>query len=187
MYKECHTEKSIQRQIQIEECLVRQMQAKDYEQIHISDICREMGMSRNVFYRYFETKSDVLDAWLDRTVLSFEDSKWHTTITDDPRTESTRNFVRYWYDIREVTDLLMRQNMFDLFVQKEIVLTMHNPYLRRILRMDDDPSDSRRAFVFSAYGLLGIMRDWQQRGFVESEDEMIQTIQKLLTRPFYQP
>lgn len=187
MYKECKTERSLQRRIKIEECLVAQMRTKDYDQIHISDICREVGISRGVFYRYFETKADILDAWLDRRTSSFNDPKWHTAITEDPMTESTRNFIRYWYENRDVPELLIRQNMFDLLVQKEIGVSTHMPYINQILGMEDTSVNVHRSLIFSAYGIMGILRDWQTRGFKESEDDLVEVIKTLLIKPLYLP
>lgn len=187
MYKECKTEKSLQRRIKIEECLIAEMWKKDYEQIHISDICREVGITRAVFYRYFDTKADVLDAWLDRRVSSYSDARWHTTVTEDPLTESTRNFIRYWYENRDVPELLIRQNMFDLLVQKEIGASAHMPHVNQILGMEDNSTDIHRTLIFSAYGIMGILRDWQMRGFMESEDDVVEVIKTLLLKPLYLP
>jgi len=97
MYKECKTERSLQRRIKIEECLIAQMRTKDYDQIHISDICREVGISRAVFYRYFETKFDVLDAWMDRRFSAYHNSP---VVETTPRA-GTHNFIHFWYENRD--------------------------------------------------------------------------------------
>ncbi len=183
MYKECKTERSLQRRIKIEECLIAQMQKKDYDQIHISDICREVGISRAVFYRYFETKFDVLDAWMDRRFSAYSNNP---VVETTPRA-GTHNFIHFWYENRDMPELLIRQNMFDLLIQKGIRAGTHMPLINQILGMEDNSAEVHRSLVFSAYGIMGILRDWQVRGFKESEDEMVEVINNILLNPLYLP
>ena len=183
MYKECKTERSLQRRIKIEECLIAQMWIKDYDQIHISDICREVGISRAVFYRYFETKFDVLDAWLDRRFSSYNSNP---VVETTPRA-GTHNFIHFWYENRDMPELLIRQNMFDLLIQKGIRAGTHMPFINQILGMEDNSAEIHRSLVFSAYGIMGILRDWQVRGFKESEEEMVEVINSILLKPLYLP
>lgn len=183
MYKKCKTERSLQRRIRIEECLIAEMWKKDYEQIHISDICREVGISRAVFYRYFETKFDVLDAWMDRRFSSYNN---HPVVENTPRA-GTYMFIHFWYENRDMPELLIRQNMFDLLIQKGIQAGTHMPFINQILGMEDDSAEVHRSLVFSAYGIMGILRDWQVRGFKESEEEMVDVINNILLNPLYLP
>ena len=183
MYKECKTERSLLRRIKIEECLIAQMWIKDYDQIHISDICREVGISRAVFYRYFETKFDVLDAWMDRRFSSYNNNP---VVETTPRA-GTHNFIHFWYENRDMPELLIRQNMFDLLIQKGIRAGTSMPFINQILGMEDDSAEVHRSLVFSAYGIMGILRDWQVRGFKESEDEMVDVINSILLNPLYLP
>ena len=187
MYKECKTDKSLQRRIKIEECLVSQMHVKDYEQIHVSDICRDAGISRNVFYRYFDTKADVLDAWLDRTLVFLDTPNYNHDITNDLLVGGTRQFIRYWYEKREITGLLIRHNMFDTLVQKGVNMALNAPHVKQMLGMKDSSLAEYRSQLFASYGIIAIMCDWQKRGFKETEDEMIELINNLLLKPLYSP
>lgn len=163
--------------------MIAQMWIKDYDQIHISDICREVGISRAVFYRYFETKFDVLDAWLDRRFSSYNSNP---VVETTPRA-GTHNFIHFWYENRDMPELLIRQNMFDLLIQKGIRAGTNMPFINQILGMEDNSAEVHRSLVFSAYGIMGILRDWQVRGFKESEEEMVEVINSILLKPLYCP
>lgn len=81
MYKLCHTPEGAERQKNIEQTLLRLMQAGSYERISVSTLCREAGVSRQTFYTYYETKQDVLWAAIDRRLPELQDDM----LFPDPR------------------------------------------------------------------------------------------------------
>ena len=85
MYKLCVTEKSAKNQVQLEEAFLRLALQRNYDDITISDICREAGLSRKVYYRLFEGKNDVLYALIDHALGGFE--------AYEPEMEPLRRFL----------------------------------------------------------------------------------------------
>jgi len=72
MYKNCVRSTSVQRQAEILDCFVRLMEAEGYRSLTIRHICQELELSRTVFYRYFETKEDLLTALEDQIIMELE-------------------------------------------------------------------------------------------------------------------
>ena len=60
MYTLCATEKTAMQQRQFEEAFIELLREYPYDTITISQLCRYAGLSRKIFYRLFERKSDVL-------------------------------------------------------------------------------------------------------------------------------
>lgn len=72
MYKNCVRSTSVQRQAEILDCFVRLMETEGYRPLTIRHICQELGLSRTVFYRYFEAKEDLLTALEDQIIMKLE-------------------------------------------------------------------------------------------------------------------
>ena len=62
MYKQCTTEITSARQRKLEYCLLDLLQSNSYEHITVQDICTLAQVPRGMFYRYFDSKKDALDA-----------------------------------------------------------------------------------------------------------------------------
>ena len=72
MYKLCKTERSANRQRQLEEGLLTAMETTRYDDISVSDLCEQMDIPRKSFYRYFDSKDGALQALIDHTLMEFE-------------------------------------------------------------------------------------------------------------------
>ena len=72
MYKLCKTEQSAKRQREIEMALLNLMSKKSYSEISITELCKNLGMPRKTFYRYFESKEDTLYALIEHTMNEYQ-------------------------------------------------------------------------------------------------------------------
>ena len=71
MYKRCTTEATTQRQRMLEHCLLDLLKRDSYDHITVGDICTSANVPRGMFYRYFDSKKDALDALIDHTLMEF--------------------------------------------------------------------------------------------------------------------
>lgn len=71
MYKLCQSEKSYQRQRELELGLLQLMLKQDYADITVSQLCEYMDIPRKSFYRYFASKDGVLYALIDHTIVDY--------------------------------------------------------------------------------------------------------------------
>ena len=65
MYKTCKTTKSKLRQREIEQALISLMASTPFADVSVTALCAHLDMPRKSFYRYFDAKEDVLDAFMD--------------------------------------------------------------------------------------------------------------------------
>lgn len=177
MYKLCVTEKSAKNQVTIERAFLHLALKYNYDDITITDICREAGLSRKVYYRLFENKNDVLYALIDHTLGGFE--------AYEPEMEPLHRFFSYWKEQKQLLDALDLSQCNALLMDRVVrfVLT-YNPsslvdVYPGLLTWDRDTQ------MFFIAGLFGMMLDWHVRGFDSSVEEIAQSLLRLLSAPLH--
>ena len=177
MYKLCATEKSAKNQALLEKAFLRLSLQFNYDDITISDICREAGLSRKVYYRLFENKNDVLYALIDHALGGFE--------AYEPEMEPLLRFFSYWKEQKPLLDALDRSQCNALLMDRVVrfVLTYNPSSLTdvypELLSWDRDTQ------IFFIGGLFSTMLDWHVRGFDSSVEEISQSLLKLLSEPLH--
>ena len=169
MYKLCITEKSAKNQLVLEQAFLGLALQNNYDDITISDICREAGLSRKVYYRLFENKNDVLYALIDHTLGGIE--------AYEPDMEPLHRFFSYWKGQKPLLDALERSQCNALLLDRVVrfVLTYNPSTLTDVypglLSWDRDTQ------IFFIAGLFGMMLDWHVRGYDSSVEEISQSLQ----------
>ncbi|MCI7638585.1 MAG: TetR/AcrR family transcriptional regulator [Clostridiales bacterium] len=177
MYKLCITEKSAKNQLVLEQAFLGLALQNNYDDITISDICREAGLSRKVYYRLFENKNDVLYALIDHTLGGIE--------AYEPDMEPLHRFFSYWKGQKPLLDALERSQCNALLLDRVVrfVLTYNPSTLTDVypglLSWDRDTQ------IFFIAGLFGMMLDWHVRGYDSPVEEISQSLQKLLSEPLH--
>ncbi len=187
MYKQCTTETTTARQRKLEQCLLDLLKTNSYENITVRDICASANVPRGMFYRYFDSKKDALDALVDHTLLEYM-----TTInfaenaqSDDPL--GIRALLLYWKSQKPLLDALKRNHMEALLFERSIrCCTVDEPILSRHLRMAGNPADLE-VMTFCINGVISSIFVWYESGFAKSTEEMAQILRKLLTGPVVSP
>lgn len=177
MYKLCSTEKSARNQQLMETAFLKLALQQNYDDITISDICREAGLSRKVFYRLFENKNDVLYALIDHTLGAFEAYR--------PGDDSLHRFFSYWKEQKLLLDALDRNQCNTLLMDRVVrfVLSFNASSL-----WDMSPAlvvCDRNAQIFYIAGIFGMMLDWHVRGYDSSVEEMSEILLSLLSSPLF--
>ncbi len=177
MYKLCITEKSAKNQLVLEQAFLGLALQNNYDDITISDICREAGLSRKVYYRLFENKNDVLYALIDHTLGGIE--------AYEPDMEPLHRFFSYWKEQKPLLDALERSQCNALLLDRVVrfVLTYNPSTLTDVY--PGLLSWDRATQIFFIAGLFGMMLDWHVRGYDSSVEEISQSLQKLLSEPLH--
>ena len=119
MYHICTTEKGAAQQHCFQKTLLSAMKQQNYEQITVTALCEQSGLSRKTFYRLFECKDDVLDALIDHTLQTYGVSQRSVTTIHDA---FCRLFL-YWQEQRTLLDALSRNNKTTLLIQRALIYT----------------------------------------------------------------
>ena len=183
MYKQCNSEVTAKRQRNLENCLLELMQTIAYEKIAVGDICAAANVPRGMFYRYFDSKKDALDALIDHTLLEYMTtiSLAENTQSEDPL--GIRALLLYWKSQKPLLDALKRNHMEALLFERSIrYCTVEEPILSRHLKLAGNPPDLEVA-AFCINGVISAIFVWYESGFAKPTEEMARILRKLLTGP----
>ncbi len=147
----------------IKECIVdtlfKLLEKKPYEDVKIYEICENAYVGKTSFYRYFNSKDDVLgyafanmwDEWCD---------SHNVLVRDRFSLDNAETFFSYNYSIKDKLDL-MYKNGLDILLFKSFDDAFKNN------KIQDDYEVS-----FFAYGLCGIVKEWWINNFKETPVEL---------------
>lgn len=168
MYKICHTEESSHRQRELEQGLLRAMGAQPYEKVTLTELCRELGVPRKTFYRYFPTKDDCLLALIDHTLT---DCNTIALMGWEGEQElgqvHLQEFFSYWRSRKTFLDALRDNGLTNLLLERTTVIVDR---MKQNLEPAGFAEDQVEYFV--AHGLMTAVLRWHHFGFPSAPEEM---------------
>jgi AcrR family transcriptional regulator len=188
MYKLCKTEQSAARQREIEESFLSLMETKDYEAITVSELCVKTNTPRKAFYRYFDTKEDIVLALIDHTLACYE-SFASGASRPAKRTVASEleSFFSFWCagEPRRVLVAIMKHGLEGYLIQRSIRFSSTEmPSLKKFMS-SEAANESARLFQFVITGLMSVMLSWFKEGCAESAREMARVVQRLVAEPLF--
>ena len=145
----------------VADALIELMETTPLEKIKVQDITDRAGVGRVTYFRYFESKTDILSfklmtlwySWIDKypypqKVGDYEHALW---------------FFSFCYSIRPLLAILLKQG-------KHIILL--DVFLRCITGIVPEAGRKRYLKMFTAFGLLGIVTEWIGSDFKETPEEL---------------
>ena len=182
MYKICKTEQSFKRQRLIEDILIQMMQKEHFSNIKISELCLKAEIPRKAFYRYFDTKEDVLYAIVDHALLDFVDY-CNLKVKNEMLTnvKIMEDYYRFWKGKSSLIKALENSNSCSLLVERTVYLE-NNGIGNFPSRESNNNFDAHN--VFSYTGLFSLMIAWL-RTDSKTPEEMAELTVDLLTKPLY--
>lgn len=183
MYKRCTTERSAQQQRRIEDCLLSEMQKRDYRDITVSALCEQAELSRKTFYRLFGSKEDVLLALIDHTLMDFARFSPSADLIQPGTPVELQRFFHYWLANKPLLDALTASQQSALLLEQSIAHVLYED--RGALRW---LSGERRGYwmeatVFYGSAILGLLLNWHRSGFSRSPAEMAAILLQLMSVP----
>lgn len=157
MYKKCKTVQSCERQKEFEQTLIRMMEHTSYEEVTVSALCREMGVPRKAFYRYFDRMEDVLDALVDEMI----DAAF-LRIEVKAKLEV---FFEYWKKQAYLLDVLEKNDMSQKLMDRALTFIITSEHMEAMTG-----TEMKYAGYVAAILTLVIM--WHHTGMKKSVEEM---------------
>ena len=182
MYKLCKTERSANRQRQLELALMEAMKTKHYDEISVSDLCDRMQVPRKSFYRYFSGKDGALHGLIDHTLLEFE---WN--LDTNPKNGSKvrqqlERFFRFWEQRSPLLDALERSGMGGALIERAIrqAIMESSSYVQHE-RIDRLQLESTA--MFGVCGLMSMVLQWHHEKSYLSVEQMADIAFGIMTKP----
>lgn len=181
-----NTELSASRQRKIEECLLQNMEQQNYDHISVTDMCRQMGVSRRLYYTYFPDKESCLISLIDRIL--------HESMVEVPitlsKTDSVRGIVitylRFWQEHKQFLDVIVKHRLKGLLIERSYVYFLNDgSFVRSYLNIPDAKPDNTVLWLYAA-ARFAVIFQWHEHNFEQSVEEMALKYERLLREPLIQ-
>lgn len=188
MYKQCKTIPSGKRQQHIVQSLLTLMKKQNFAKIPISDICRSAGISRNVFYRYFETKEDII-LFLSDTLLSEFDRftlEYPVPVDEDHYVRwKLEVFFSFWYEKKDILKALIDNNLTNILFQRMMIKNRETSGEAAMLPTDSSEEPMPLYLIFSIYGMAALLLNWHEQNYVPDSVKMAENSLHLFVEPLF--
>ncbi len=146
---------------QITEALLKLLEQHEFEEISISQVTAFAQVSRNSFYRNYESKEDILLKYIRRLFLDWDAA--YKKQGHDSNIDLYGSLFQHLSENKDFYLLLKKRNLFHLFFA--VLLEQSGP---------KPEYDNTWAYItsFITYGTYGWIEEWVARGMQESGDEM---------------
>jgi len=178
MYHQCTTAKTAQQQKTFYNALFSAMQERRYSDISITDLCKQTGLSRNIFYRLFDCKDDVLYGYIDN--YFYECSKEiHSLSTKD----NLKKFFAFWKQHQNLFDTLEKNRLESLLPIRAVLCCCRMDF--GMLKFIDSNWNDYNIEILTFYinGFIGLLFQWYHNNFSRSIDEMCELSLQILNHP----
>lgn len=167
-----NTEASVSRQLKIEECLLQNMAQLSYDRISVADLCRQMGISRRLYYTYFPDKDACLISIIDRVVRESIESLPDVPVNSDSMFTVTVAYLRYWREHADFLDLVVRNNLKALIVERSFLyFKNHEQNVLNLLNTPQLKADDSILWLYVAIRYV-VLWQWHENRYTLSVEEM---------------
>ena len=144
----------------LQEGLLRLLEKKDIDSIHVSELCAESGINRATFYRHYNEPRDILRNMRQNLIRDVQ-----TFARKDKMGKNLRilleDLCQYLYDHAELLRILFKTRTDDEFV--ESIQALYNeqfdPLHDKALENQDDDCRKLMAYCYAG-GFYYILRQW---------------------------
>lgn len=142
----------------ITKALFKLMKSKNYHDITVSALVKTAGVSRNSFYRNYQSIEDIL-----RQYLVEQTSQWWNEYIADPNPNIIAETFQHFLNMREEILLLYRAGLSHLLMEHIILCGKQS--------LTGEVSNAYQT-AFMSGGLCGLTNEWILRGMKEAPAEM---------------
>ena len=135
-------------------------------QISVRDLCKEAGVGRASFYRNYETKEDVLTAYMVKQWREYEKTHKLKDFRIDDMFR-VQHYFDFSYSLRSLNDILISQNQAGIILKTYEII---------IPNLDQAEPTETFALFYMAYGLFGVFVKWAKGGYIQSPEEMAKIV-----------
>ena len=148
----------------IGEAMVALMKEKSYSKIKILDLAVKAGVSRMTFYKYYHTKDEVLNDYLNEIISGYIDIYDTSTSSTFPNYENILNALIYFDKYSNFFVALCNAGLYSLLINAT------NEYLENIV-VPKYGISLYKAYYFAG-AILNTFIKWEENGKIESPEKI---------------
>lgn len=181
-----NTELSASRQRRIEECLLQNMAQTNYDHISVADMCRQMGVSRRLYYTYFPDKESCLISLIDRILHESMEAVPISLRKTDSIRDSIIAYLLFWREHKQFLDVIVKHRLKGLLIERSYVYFLNDgSFILSYLNIPDAKSDNTVLWLYAA-ARFAVIFQWHEHNFSQSVEEMSLKYERLLRKPLIQ-
>lgn len=169
----------------LQEGLLRLLEKKDLAKINVTELCRESGINRATFYKYYGCPDDVLAAVKEQffqDLLESQGNSGHTPVT---YIKAFGRICSYIYEHKELAMHIINNLDFNISDLLEKLSQGQNG-MYEYLEKNFDKDSAKLASTFIGYGAYSMIRQWLAEDVARTPKEMETIIHKLLNDGLFQ-
>lgn len=157
------------------QALLACMERRRFEDVTVTDICRECGVARTTFYRCFDNTADILEWKCDDCFHKALDSYHPERFGGE--LDLARHYFTYWMEHDDILNLLVRIG------RQDIIYTCHlrnaDILAGRYGTVPGLPPEHANYFMAIRTGFtIGILTAWIENGRKENTEELLAIMQE---------
>ena len=182
----CHTEYSSEKKTQMENSLLNLMAQKAYQDITVTDICREANIPRRTFYHYFGNKEDVLEAMIEALIQQcLLQAKFDSYLGKGNTEQGFIEIFRFWTgENRKKLDVLLKNGLESRLISCASRWS-REMQIEYIQSSNLNPKLVEIGLLIGATDFFTLLFYWSRNGYRESLEEMAEYAAWVLPHPFY--
>lgn len=145
----------------VADAFIELLKVKPFDKINVQEIIELAKVGRVTYFRYFDSKEDMLiyrlgglwQDWADTHPFPFESEMYEQALW----------FFTFCGHYRELFSLLIKQDRYN------VILVFFKKCLDIPVSAD---SKDRYQRIYAAHGMFGIISDWLERGCIEDEKKL---------------
>ena len=182
----CHTEYVSQKKALVENSLLNLMMQNPYQDITVTDICKEADIPRRTFYHYFENKEDVLESIIESMIQPcFLEGLPDFRLGPEYIEQSLLRMFSYWNENnRKKLDALIKNGLESRLITwaTRWILTEQGGSFQK---NNMDPKMVEIGLMVATTDFFSLLFYWSRNKYQESPEQMAKYAVWVLPHAFY--
>ncbi|MDO4343177.1 MAG: TetR/AcrR family transcriptional regulator [Eubacteriales bacterium] len=165
----------------IEDALFELMKEKNYEKITVSELVKRADVARRTFYRLYNRKEDILEAYFMRLYQEYKDG--HGILQNYDVRQIAREYFSFWYQHRDVLLLLHQSGLDSLLLYYIMGYGAADIVKERI--MDEQLRCVKDMEYFAAYSMGGfgnLLYQWISKGMKGNPEQYAEDVSDVIVK-----
>lgn len=146
----------------ITQSLITLLENRELYDISIGEITTHAMVSRNSFYRHFDTKEAILKAYIYDLL-----TRWKKDYDKNASHSTAELFGSLFQHLKE------NGTFYQLLKKRQLFYLFHEVYLKEHGAQSENSNIEAYTKNFIAYGVLGWIEEWLNRGMQEAAETMV--------------